>query len=173
MRKKIASCLLSLLAISLAAKLSARDLSKYPCTVFNSDACFRLPTGTHVGYSVPIDFHLYVVMKGSSRVATIYIGNAPQKIKNSSDVAERITLYGTIKILKEKSELDEMVDIYIIPISDARSTIHVSANVVPEIKEELHEVLSSLRPCAVIKSGGQKCPKNDVWSKELTEALSL
>jgi hypothetical protein len=110
-------------------------------------------------------------MKGSSRVATIYIGDAPQGIKEGGGVVERKTSYGTIRIFSERSELGEMIDIYIVPLSDARSAIHVSTNVSPEIKDELHGLLSSLRPCSVIRSGGQRCPKSDVWSKELTGVL--
>lgn len=149
----------------------AKDLSSYPCTVFGANACFRLPAGTHVNYSSPADFDIYDVLKDRQSVATIYIGNAPQREDTSTD-AEVIELSsGTIEVHRNKALPAATIDIYIVPATKNASTVHISAELTPSTRIELLELLSSFRPCKAIRSGGQRCPSNPAWSNELTNAV--
>lgn len=150
----------------------AKDLSRYPCTVYGAEFCFRLPVGTRLEYSVPADFDLYKVVKGSDTIATIYIGSAPQSVESS--VLPRISRAskGTIKIYDEPVRSIGRLDIYIVPDAKSASTIHISADSEHESGSELMELLSSFRPCTPIRSGGQKCPINTVWSKQLVRELN-
>jgi hypothetical protein len=164
------SLFLLVLAVAVTAVANcvrAADLSQYPCNVFNQDACFRLPAGTHVDYSIPADFHFFVVSKGSIPIATIYFGDAPQQPESGASRVEKKTSQGTLVVIKNKGAEEDSVDIYIFPRQSSRSAIHVSANLAMTTEAELRELLSSLRPCFAIKSGGQRCPKSNVWSKEL------
>jgi len=122
-------------------------------------------------YSVPADFDLYKVSKDAKPVATIYIGNAPQTVESSlASVSE--SMGGTIKIYRDGSAAVETLNIYITPKAKDASTVHISADLNASTHDELMELLSSLRPCKPIKSGGQKCPLNAAWSKELTKVLT-
>jgi len=163
--------LLPPLLLLVVGSVGAKDLSGYPCTVFSPDACFRLPVGTHVDYSVPADFALYEVSKGVKLVATIYIGNAPQRMEGSVDPSVTELANGTIKIYRNGAVPAERLDIYITPKIKDASTVHISADLSASTRNELIELLSSLRPCKPVKSGGQKCPLNATWSNELTRAL--
>ncbi|MFD1297736.1 hypothetical protein ACFQ4Q_13975 [Lysobacter gummosus] len=150
----------------------ARDLSEYPCTVFSYDVCFRLPTGTHANYSVPADFDVYTLSKGGASFATIYIGDAAQPSTSADAPVVKKTKYGTISIhAGDSSSSKGMVDIYIVPNAKDASTVHISADSAAADDEVLRELLSSFRPCVPIKAGGQKCPVNDVWSRELVQAI--
>lgn len=164
---------LLLLLLMPAGTVSAKDLARYPCTVFSADACFRLPVGTHVDYSVPADFDLYEVSKGDKPVATIYIGNAPQKVKSSVAPIINESTAATIKIYRSGAVPAEVLDIYIEPKTKDASTVHISAELNSSTGSELLELLSSLRPCKPIKAGGQRCPLSTAWSKELTKVLML
>ena len=164
---------LILLFFSLAGVASARDMSQYPCTVFSADACFRLPTGTHADYSAPADFDFYTVSKDAETVATIYIGNAPQAAEDLASPSVSQSTDGTIKIYRDEAKPIRKLDIYIALKTADAPTIHISANLNSSTRTELMELLSSLRPCRPIKSGGQKCRINSVWSKDLTKALAL
>lgn len=160
-----------LFAVVFADGAVAKDLSKYPCNVFSYGACFRLPVGTRVELSIPADFQLYTISRGELPIATIYVGNAPQDIESSSLPKEIKTSAGTIKIYGSQCA-EGKVNIVIKRHSHEGSTVHVSS-FVPVTSSELRELLSSLRPCTPIKSGGQKCPVNDGWSKAIFKALSI
>lgn len=163
--------ILLFLLLSLSGFAVAKDLSMYPCTVFSADACFRLPTGTHVDYSIPADFDLYKVSKDTEPVATIYIGNAPQKVKGSAPSSVSESTGRVITVYRNEAAPIETLDIYITPKTKGVSTVHISAGLNASTRNELIELLSSLRPCKPIKSGGQKCPLNADWGKELTKAI--
>lgn len=149
----------------------AKDLSKYPCTVYGAAVCFRLPVGTRLEYSVPADFDLYSVAKGSDTIAKIYIGSAPQVVESSAPPRVSRSGKGTIKIYGEPVRSTGRLDIYIVPKARNASIIHVSAAPGHGSSNELKELLSSFRPCKPIRSGGQKCPIDTVWSKELVREL--
>lgn len=166
------SRLFLVLLLPLMGVASAKDLSKYPCTVFSSDVCFRLPTGTHLDYSVPADFDLYKVSKDAKPVATVYIGNAPQTVDSSASPRVSNSAYGTVKVYSDRSTSGKKLDIYITPKAKDASTVHISADLDPSIRNELIDLLSSFRPCKAVKSGGQKCPLNDTWGRELAKELS-
>lgn len=161
--------LLLLLLLPLAAIVSARDLSEYPCTVFSVDVCFRLPVGTHVDYSIPSDFGLYRVLKDTKPVAAIYVGNAPQITDGPTAPSVSESTNWTIKVYRDVVAPVETLDIYITPKTKDVSIVHISAELNSSTHNELRELLSSLRPCKPIKSGGQKCPIDSAWSKELTK----
>lgn len=163
--------ILLVLLLLASVEASAKDLSKYPCTVFGPDVCFRLPTGTHVDYSVPADFDLYKVSKGDKPVATIYIGNAPQTVEDTQSPRVSKTKFGTIRVYSGGSSSAEKLNIYIAPKAKDGSTVHISADTDPAIRNELIELLSSVRPCEPIQTGGQKCSPNNAWSQELTKGL--
>jgi len=162
-----------ILLFPLAGVANARDMSQYPCTVFSADACFRLPTGTHADYSAPADFDFYTVSKDTETVATIYIGNAPQAAEGLASRSFSQSTDGTIKIYRDEAAPITKLDIYIALKTTDAPTIHISADLNSSTRTELMELLSSLRPCRPIKSGGQKCRINSVWSKDLTKALTL
>lgn len=164
--------ILLLLLLPLAGFASAKDLSKYPCTVFSADVCFRLPASTHVDYSVPADFDLYKVSKDAKPVVTIYVGNAPQMMESSVAPSVSKSMSGTIKVYRDEVAPVERLNIYITPKAKDASTVHISADLDSSTHNELMELLSSLRPCTPIKSGGQKCPLNAAWSRELNKALT-
>ena len=163
--------LLPLLLLSLITTVDAKDLSKYPCTVFGVDVCFRLPAGTHVDYSTPADFDLYKVSKDTKPFATIYIGNAPQIVESSVAPGIIESTSGTIKVYRDGAAPVETLNIYITRKEKDAVTVHISADLNSSTRNELVELLSSLRPCKAIRSGGQKCPLNAAWSRELTAEL--
>ena len=166
-----ASRFLLFLLLSMSWAASAKDLSKYPCTVFSAEVCFRLPAGTHVDYSVPADFDLYKISNAAKPIATIYIGNAPQAVEASAPPRVSKSKYGTIRVYSEGTLSADKLDIYITPNATDASTFHISADLEAASRQELVELLSSIRPCVAIKSGGQKCPLNNAWGQELTKGL--
>jgi hypothetical protein len=124
-----------------------------------------------VDYSVPADFDIYKVSKDAKPVATIYIGNAPQTVESSvASVSE--SMAGTIKVYRDGSAPVETLNIYITPKAKDASIVHISADLNASTHNELMELLSSLRLCKPIKSGGQKCQLNAAWSRELTKLLT-
>lgn len=163
--------LLLLLLLPWMATVDAKDLSNYPCTVFSADVCFRLPAGTHVDYSVPADFDLYRVSKNAQPIATIYIGNSPQMVETSVVPSVSETTSGTIKIYRDVATPAETLDVYITPKGADAPTIHISADLKPSTYNEFIELLSSFRPCKPIRSGGQQCPLNAAWSRELAALM--
>lgn len=162
---------LSLLLLA-APFCSANDLSKYPCTVFSSNICFRLPAGTQVAYSIPVDFHLFVISNNSEPVATVYVGNAPQKEMSGELILRSKSKSGVLEAFSNKSSEVKKLDIYITPSARDASVIHIHAEDRSSTHDELQELLSSFRPCTPIRSGGQKCPISDIWSQELAQILA-
>lgn len=163
--------LLLLLMLLSPGIANAKDLSTYPCTVFGAEVCFRLPGGTHVDYSVPLDFDFYEVLKDANSIATIYVGNAPHSMDGSVVPRISTSAYGTVRVYRHESGGNEKLDAYITPKVEGASTIHISAKLQTQTRTELMELLSSFRPCKSIKSGGQKCPLNNAWGRELIKGL--
>lgn len=151
--------------------VSAKDLSKYPCTVFAPNVCFRLPTDTQVNYSAPADFDLYRVSKGPKAFANIYIGGAPRPERVAVPKRVVSSKRGSITLYLKSTPTGERLEIYIAQKAKHAATVHISADLTPDTRAELIELLSSFRPCTPIRSGGQRCELNDVWSKELIRDL--
>lgn len=150
----------------------AKDLSEYPCTVFNAEACFRLPAGTRLDYSIPADFEIYRVSNEYSPVAVIYVGDAPKAMGDAVPVVTSDTKHGVIRIYRGGAGAQARVNIYITAKDKRSSTIHIAADITSESRSDLVDLLSSLRPCRHIKSGGQHCPVDRVWSQEIIRAVS-
>ena len=165
------TCLLALACV-LPSEVLARDLSKYPCSVFSHVVCFRLPTGVEVKYSVPADFDIYYFFKGSQTFASIYIGRAPQPAA-SEPVRVVKTREGSLSIHRQLRDGIELMEFYIVPSARRADTIHISASAAPATLLELVELLSSVRPCKSLRAGGQRCVKTDVWSSELVGSLDV
>ena len=159
------------LLLFISTGISAKDLSKYPCTVFAPDVCFRIPTGVHVDYSVPADFDLYKLSSGSKTFATIYIGDAPQIERAAAPKRLSTSRQGSVSVYAQATPAGQALEIYIVPKMKHASTVHISAELTLDTRSELTELLSSIRPCTPIRSGGQRCGVNDVWSKELIRNL--
>ncbi|WP_223620519.1 hypothetical protein [Lysobacter sp. ESA13C] len=157
--------LLIVLFMSPALQAHAADLSKYPCTVFNADVCFRLPRGMSLDYSIPSDFHLYTVRKGGLAVATVYVGGAPQRIESDELLIKRKVPGWVLKMGAAKD--GEVSETYILPKARSKSATHISLEAEVSDRAKVAELLSSFRPCYPVKSGGQRCPKDGVWSREL------
>ncbi|MGO4782017.1 hypothetical protein AB4084_41665, partial [Lysobacter sp. 2RAB21] len=77
--------------------------------------CFRLPAGAHADYSIPADFDVYRISKGSATFAIIYIGDAAQPPTSANVAVVKKTKYGTISIhTADSSSSNGAVDIYIV-----------------------------------------------------------
>lgn len=168
--KIIHLALLLIAALFMSGVAQGKDLSKYPCNVFSYDICFRLPVGTQVSLSIPLDFQVYVVSKGKTVIATIYVGNAPRITQNKTWSKEAITTRGTIKVYNGDTP-DAGVEVLIQQHSKEASIVHISSPI-PRTNDVLHELLSSFRPCTPIKAGGQKCPVYAGWNEVIEQALS-
>ena len=60
----------------------------------------------------------------------------------------------TIRIYRDATAVAEALEIYIEPRTRDASTIHISAALDSSTRSELMELLSSIRPCKPIRSGG-------------------
>lgn len=61
----------------------------------------------------------------------------------------------------------EVSETYILPKASSKSVTHISLEAEVSDRAKVAELLSSFRPCYPVKSGGQRCPKDGVWSREL------
>jgi hypothetical protein len=171
MKHSITSGIFAAVLLLASSGISAKDLSKYPCMVFAPNVCFRLPTGTQVNYSVPADFDLYSVSKGSKGFANIYVGDAPNSDRATARKRLVNSKQGSISIHVKATPTGERLEIYIVSKARYAAAVHISADLKLDTRAELIELLSSFRPCTPISSGGQRCKLNDVWSKELIRDL--
>jgi hypothetical protein len=157
-----------LLFFGATLSIKARDLSKYPCTVFNAEVCFRLPAGAELKYSMPSDFHLYEVTAGPASVATIYVGDGIDLPKVGGHVQVTRAADWEIRVVREGNA---GLDVYISPSGKGGSVVHFSASTSPATLDSVRELASSLRPCRAIRTGGQRCPASKIWSSEILLAL--
>ncbi len=137
------------------------DLSRYPCNVFSSTMCFRLPNGTSVEYSVPSDFDFYVVKVGASVLATIYIGNAPQV--PDSLPTRQVSLRSAV-VSRYEDGPKNITHVLITPKDDSAPVFHLMLDSAPTATAHLPELLSSIRSCRAIRRGGLSCPTSQTWS---------
>jgi len=147
---------------------STRDLSNYRCDVFNAAFCFRLPAGAEVRHSVPSDFHFYEVLVGPTVIATVYAGDGIRAPEPNNKVKLIPTTAGALSV-SHGSEAG--IDIYIRPSGQEDLIVHLSVTTDPGMVEVVRELTSSLRPCRAIRAGGQRCPVNTAWSKEILAFL--
>ena len=153
---------------SFKTQADGRDLSTYPCNVFNPAVCFRLPAMTRLDYSVPSDFDLYRVLKGDVEIAVIYVGSAPKKVDDGKE-SRAIDLKGASATIYKGAD-DRSIDI-LISVDGADSTVHIMAQEDPSLRDELVSLLSGIRGCRYINGGGQKCVSGRGWGAELVKAI--
>jgi hypothetical protein len=156
---------------SMAGIAQAKDMSGYPCDVFAGPACFRLPTGTALEYSVPADYGLYRVIRESNEVATIYVGFAPEQPANGVTPAWVRSRDASIRVFRQSAGLTDHIDIYISRRKSGDIALHLSAEMTAATREDVFSLVSSLRTCKPIKSGGQRCNRNAEVGRKLMQAL--
>lgn len=138
----------------------------YPCDVYISSSCMRLPTGMSASYEVPADYGIYTVRASGKDLISIYAGAAPDvpggspSIKLDSSVA---TLRGFIK---RDNGLNK-VDLVISPRDDHASTVHVFALFSDDERSDVARIVSSIRACRKPDREESWCPKESPWGEAL------
>lgn len=164
----VAAVVLLVLPLCVASK----DLSKYPCDVFTTEFCFRLPVEASVEYSVPADFGLYKVSKGSSLLATIYVGDAPKRMDGEKPEYISTSKHGVVTMYKAAGSGSGHSEIYFVPRARGAATVHISATTEPSLRDEVFSLLSGFRSCTGVRPSGQKCSLQGGWGIELARALN-
>lgn len=156
---------------------ASSDFSAYPCDIFTSDMCFRIPNGAVVSMSSPGDYYLYEVKIESSSLVTLYKGRAPESRPDKKLIVNTYNSeYGKMTIYASGSGEGSgcpggCLDVYIDSVEDGKSTIHMHSALDAGLRGSLAEFISSFRPCLPLNEGGQRCKKSDVWSRSLLDAL--
>jgi hypothetical protein len=148
------------------------ELWRYPCDVFLRVACFRLPTGMAVDYSVPADFGFYKITMSNELIISIYSGAAPQKSGFDDEPSFRLeSSDSTLTAFFSDRSSQGRLDVYLVPVSGLRDTVHIFTDVNPTNQDKVVHVLSGFRPCASEPKRQFTCPESSDWGKELANWL--
>jgi len=155
---------------------ASSDFSEYPCDIFTSAMCFRIPNGAIVNISSPADYYLYEVKMGNLNLVTVYKGRAPESRPEKATIVDsynsdygKVTIYAT-KAMDDKCP-NKCLDVYIDSPKVGDSTIHLHSVLDAKSRGSLVEFISSFRLCQPLDDGGQRCKRNDVWSRNLLDVL--
>lgn len=151
----------------------ARDYSTYPCNVFSSRFCFRTTSEVGVEMSVPADYTIYKLIHRKEAFATFYVGNHPEEVAGGELKKFKSGSLSASFSKKTQSGGGEMVwgfDFLFYGMDDMPfAHLKISSN--HAHKKALFSLVSSIRPCAPLKQGGQICEVNKEWSTYMVDFM--
>jgi hypothetical protein len=166
------ACILFICVCTLGSVRAAeKDLWKYPCDVYMSSACMRLPNDMSVSYHVPADFGIYTVQSSGKDILSVYVGMAPQlpagvpSIKLDSSIA---TMSG---FLERRGDLIR-ADIVIASKSREVDTVHVFTSYSEDQRAAVAAIVSSLRACQMRGKEDLRCPQESPWGKAMEDWIN-
>lgn len=145
-----------------------RDLHAYPCDVFLSSACFRLPNDSTVTYGAPSDYGIYEIKSFDIEVMRIYAGSAPdRKFIDNKNVLKLKSPSHTLSAYSTIFNGKKRIDIYIDPKSKKRLAFHATAIVSDGTRFIVATLVSGLRSCTRTSQEVFYCPVESAWGKTL------
>lgn len=147
-----------------------RSLFKYPCDVFMSTACFRLPNEMSVIYRVPADFGIYSIVENGKDLAIIYAGSAP----NTSEFSDKLSFNidspsHFVKAFSTDEGDSTRIDIFLIPKVRNFISFHFQAYINTNNINRIADIVSGLRPCKKVSREAFLCPSESEIGKSLSE----
>lgn len=143
----------------------------YPCDVYMSVSCIRLPNGMSVSYEVPVDFGLYTVKSSGMNLVSVYIGSAPRLpsgVPSLKLTSPDVRLTGFLGQRDGKHTLD----IIITPRRKSVATTHLFATFADSQRSDVASVASSLRACLRPSKEELWCPSESEWGATIEEWLN-
>lgn len=170
------SSVMAIVAINTLTALSSVRASDqkvwlYPCDVYMSVSCIRLPNGMSVSYEVPADSGIYTVKSSGKDLASVYIGSAPRlpsgvpSLKLTSADAKLTGFLG-------QRDGEHTLDIVIIPERKGIATTHFFASFADSQRSDVVTVASSLRACRKPSKEALWCPSESEWGAKIAEWLN-
>jgi hypothetical protein len=125
-----------------------------------------------VDYSVPADFGLYRITMANELVLSIYSGAAPQKSGFDDEPLFRLeSSESTLSAFLSNRNSQSRLDVYLVPVSGLRDTVHIFTDLNPDNQDKVVHVLSGFRVCASEPNRQFTCPESSDWGKELANWL--
>jgi hypothetical protein len=169
---KTPACIVTLYVLTLgSAHAAEQKLWQYPCDVYMSSACLRLPNGMKISYSVPADSGIYTISSADKDVLSAYVGHAPNTPSGMPSLRlESAT--ATITGFLEKRDGVNKLDVLISPKKSGSSTFHVSGLFAAEQRHDVGQILSGLRACQRKGKEDLRCPVESPWGEALQKWVS-
>lgn len=151
------------------ARAAERDLWHYPCDVYMSPACLRLPDDMSVSYKVPIDFGIYTVTSSGKEVVSVYVGNAPQLPHGNPSLRLDSAVAALSGFLVKQDGINKL-DIVLAPKKkDGTPIVHVFASFSDDQRTDVATVVSGLRACQQRGKEDLWCPAEGQWGKAIQD----
>jgi hypothetical protein len=166
------ACIISLYVFAYgSARAADQRLWQYPCDIYTSSACFRLPNGMKISYSVPADSGIYTISSADKNVLSAYVGHAPNTPSGTPSLrleSAAATITGDL----EKRDGVVKLDVLILPKKSGGATFHVYGVFAADQRHDVGQVLSGLRACRR-KGEDLRCPAESPWGEALQKWVSI
>jgi hypothetical protein len=153
------------------ASADEQNLWQFPCDVYMSPACMRLPGGMSVSYEVPADFGMYTVTSSGEGLVKVYVGFAPQ-LPSGIPSLKLDSTNASMRGFLEKRDGINKLDVVITPKDKHLYTVHLFAQFPDERRSSVAAVLSGMRACRLRGREELRCPAEAQWGRAMEDWIN-
>ncbi|MEX1829274.1 hypothetical protein [Luteibacter sp. CQ10] len=148
---------------------ASQALWGYPCDVFMSAACLRLPNDMSISYEVPADFGIYTVSRSGEAFLSIYVGSAP-RLPDLARASLKLDAKGyKIRGFHSTVQDKERLDVIVLPTEKGGDVVHLFARLSEDKRDAIAMVVAGLRLCSRPTPELVRCPLLSEPGKEIAD----
>jgi len=155
-------------SVHTSAHAGEQQLWRYPCDVYMSSACFRLPIAMEVTYKVPADFGVYTVSSSGEELISAYVGTAPN-LRGGTPTLTLDSTNATLTGFLDKKNGLNTVDIFVVSKQKGGVTVHFFGTYSSNKREAVAEILMGIRACQTRGKEDLWCPRESPWGEAVSK----